>query len=127
MTDSVDSARTAEDKLRVLRRDRVIGALKRYRFMANFTGVFLLLLTAQVIYQYLIIAHPDDAPKWFWYIYAIHGWGYFIYLLFTLDLGMKVRWPVLRFFLTLLAGTIPFASFYFEVVNTREIRRDFHL
>jgi integral membrane protein len=129
VTESAQSAvPSAEDKLKALRRDRVAGALRRYRFMANFTGVFLLILCAEIIYKYVIAAIWDlPAPSWLFYVGAIHGWGYVIYLLFTLDLGMKVRWAVPRFLLTLLAGTIPFASFYYEAVNTREIRTDYSL
>ena len=123
-----DSDLSAQDKLRALRRDRVVGALKRYRFMANFTGVFLLILCAEMIYKYVIAAITGwPAPEWLWYVGAIHGWGYFIYLIFTLDLGMKVRWPAPRFLLTLLAGTIPFLSFYYEAINSREIRKEYQL
>ncbi len=107
------------------KRKRVRVSFGRYRFMAYFTGVFLLLLTAEVIYTYLIIAHSSDAPKWFWYVYAIHGWGYIVYLLVTVDLGLKARWKPIRFLLTLIAGTIPFASFYYEHINAREIRAQF--
>lgn len=123
-----ESDLSAEDKLRTLRRDRVIGALKRYRFMANFTGVFLLILCAEMIYKYVIAAWLNlPAPDWLFYVGAIHGWGYFIYLLFALDLGMKVRWRAPRFLLTLLAGTIPFLSFYYEAINSREIREEYSL
>ncbi len=123
-----DAPAPTAEKLAAKRREQVKGALKRYRFMANFTGVFLLILCAELIYKY-VLANAFDwpAPDWLWYIGAVHGWGYVIYLLFSLDLGMKVRWPAMRFFLTLLAGTIPFASFYFEKKNTDEIRATFDL
>ncbi|ADG77930.1 hypothetical protein TPAU25S_00055 [Tsukamurella paurometabola] len=123
-----DAPTPTADQLAAKRRDQVKGALGRYRFMANFTGVFLLILCAELIYKYVIAAIWDlPAPEWLWYIGAVHGWGYVIYLLFTLDLGMKVRWPAPRFLLTLLAGTIPFASFYFEKKNSDEIREQFDL
>ncbi|BDH56446.1 DUF3817 domain-containing protein [Tsukamurella sp. PLM1] len=125
MTDA--QAPTAE-KLAAKRRDQVGGALKRYRFMANLTGVILLVFCAEMIYKYALAPAFDwESPAWLFYFGAVHGWCYFIYLLFTLDLGSKVRWPAKRFLLTLLAGTIPFASFYFEKKNSDEIRAQFQL
>ncbi|GAA1088092.1 DUF3817 domain-containing protein [Tsukamurella spumae] len=123
-----EAVKPTSQQLADKRRTQIKGALGRYRFMANFTGVFLLILCAELIYKYVFANLFDwPAPDWLWYIGAVHGWGYVIYLLFTLDLGMKVRWPALRFFLTLLAGTIPFASFYFEKKNEAEIRAKFDL
>ncbi|CAM3732974.1 hypothetical protein TSOC111612_11780 [Tsukamurella ocularis] len=60
MTDA--PAPTAE-KLAAKRRDQVGGALKRYRFMANFTGYFLLILCAEMIYKYLL-APAFDLGEW---------------------------------------------------------------
>ncbi|CAM3263872.1 DUF3817 domain-containing protein [Tsukamurella hominis] len=123
MTDA--PAPTAEN-LAAKRRDQVSGALKRYRFMANFTGYFLLILCAEMIYKYLLAPAFDwPIPGWLGLIAIIHGWGYFIYLILTLDLGVKVRWPAPRFLLTLLAGTIPLLGFYFEKKNSDEIRAQF--
>lgn len=123
-----DAPTQTAQQLAAKRRAQVKSALGRYRFMAIFTGVFLLILCAELIYKYVLAdAFGWPAPEWLWYIGAVHGWGYVIYLLFTLDLGMKVRWPAPRFLLTLLAGTIPFASFYFEKKNSDEIRAKFDL
>ncbi|KXO97776.1 DUF3817 domain-containing protein [Tsukamurella pseudospumae] len=119
---------TSAEKLAAKRRDQVGSALKRYRFMATLTGVVLLIFCAEMIYKYLLAkAFGWESPAWLFYFGAVHGWCYFIYLLVTLDLGSKVRWPAKRFLLTLLAGTIPFASFYFEKKNSDEIRATFDL
>ncbi|MDF0531014.1 DUF3817 domain-containing protein [Tsukamurella sp. 8F] len=129
MSDATATTITPEQLLE-RKRKRVRGALGRYRFMAYFTGVCLLVLTAEVVYKYVIvdiIAPSLPTPTWMWYIGAVHGWGYLVYLLVTVDLGLKARWKPLRFLLTLIAGTIPFASFYFEHLNTREVREQFQL
>ena len=44
---------------------KVAGALKRYRVLAWITGVWLLVLTVEMIYKYLILADSSDAPEWF--------------------------------------------------------------
>ncbi|WP_019203787.1 DUF3817 domain-containing protein [Tsukamurella sp. 1534] len=127
MTDApTPTAQQLADK----RRTQVKGALGRYRFMANFTGVFLLILCAEVIYKWVVVKFwltDLTVPGWMDAIGFIHGWGYVIYLGLAADLGIKVRWPAKRFVLTLLAGTIPFASFYFEKKNTDEIRAQYDL
>ncbi|WP_280450481.1 DUF3817 domain-containing protein, partial [Nocardia cyriacigeorgica] len=53
------------------------------------------------------------------------GWVYFIYLIFTADLAVKVRWPSGRTVGTLLAGTIPLLSFFVEHRNAQQVKRDF--
>ncbi|CAM3820436.1 MULTISPECIES: DUF3817 domain-containing protein [Tsukamurella] len=123
-----DAPTPTADQLAAKRRDQVKGALGRYRFMANFTGYFLLILCAEMIYKYLLAPAFDwPIPGWLGLIAIIHGWGYFIYLILTLDLGVKVKWPAPRFLVTLLAGTIPLLGFYFEKKNSDEIRAQYKL
>ncbi|MDN5759915.1 MAG: DUF3817 domain-containing protein, partial [Tomitella sp.] len=52
---------------------------------------------------------------------------YAVYLLMTLDLATRVRWSVGRSIGTLIAGTIPFLSFYVEHVRTRQVKEQFGL
>ncbi|MDX2356582.1 DUF3817 domain-containing protein [Dietzia sp. PP-33] len=101
---------------------KIRGALTRYRVLAWITGVWLLVLTAEMIYKYLILPNSSDAPEWFTYIGQAHGVFYIIYLFMTLDLAIKARWAASRTLLTALAGTIPFLSFWFEHMRTREVR-----
>lgn len=96
---------------------RIGPALTRYRALAWITGIWLLVLTGSVIAKYGFGVH---SPFW---IGAVHGWCYFAYLIVTLDLAVKVRWPLTRTGLTLLAGTVPFLSFYFEHRNTGELKQ----
>lgn len=123
-----DAPAPTANQLAAKRRGQVESALKRYRFMATLTGVVLLIFCAEMVYKYLLAPAFDwESPAWLFYFGAVHGWCYFVYLLVTVDLGSKVRWPAKRFLLTLLAGTIPFASFYFEKKNSDEIRATYGL
>lgn len=98
---------------------RIAGALLRYRVLAWVTGLWLLFLTAEMIAKY---GFGVDTPSW---IAVVHGWAYFIYLILTADLAVKVRWPIKRTVGTLLAGTIPLLSFFVEHRNTRQVKRGF--
>ncbi|HMT50522.1 DUF3817 domain-containing protein [Dietzia sp. UBA5065] len=104
---------------------RIRGALTRYRVLAWITGVWLLVLTAEMVYKYLILDSSSDAPDWFTYIGQAHGVFYILYLFMTLDLAIKARWPAVRTLLTALAGTIPFLSFWFEHIRTRDVRAQY--
>ena len=63
-------------------------------------------------------------PEW---ISIVHGWVYFVYLLFTANLAVKVRWPIAKTIGVLLAGTIPLLGIVVEQVQTREIKERFNL
>jgi integral membrane protein len=43
-----------------------------------------------------------------------HGWLYMVYLALTFDLSRRADWPLKRMLLVMLAGTVPFVSFYAE-------------
>ncbi|QIS07225.1 DUF3817 domain-containing protein [Nocardia brasiliensis] len=101
------------------RTEKIRAALLRYRTLAWVTGLWLLLLTGEMIAKYGFDVHT---PSW---IAVVHGWVYFVYLLVTADLAVKVRWPVLRTVGTLLAGTIPLLSFFVEHVNAKKVKQDF--
>lgn len=92
------------------------NALLRYRVLAWVTGLWLLLLVVELIVKYAFdVSSLDFVPP-------VHGWIYVVYLVMTVDLAIRVRWPVGKTILTLIAGTIPFLSFYFEHIRTREVR-----
>jgi hypothetical protein len=48
---------------------------------------------------------------------------YPLYILLTLDLTRRVRMTPIQLILTILAGTIPIASFYAERKTTQYVRR----
>ncbi len=99
--------------------NKIKGALLRYRVMAWITGLWLLLLVAELILKYGFGVDALD------FVPIVHGWVYFVYLIMAIDLGIRVRWPLGKAIFTLLAGTIPFLSFWVEHLRTQEIRAKF--
>lgn len=93
------------------------GALARYRVLAYVVGVGLLALVAAMIMNY-----GFDQPQYTRIVGPVHGLLYVVYLVLTVDLGLKARWPIVRTGLVLLAGTIPFVSFIVERRITKEFR-----
>jgi integral membrane protein len=96
------------------------GSLTFYRVMAFVTGVVLLAGTIGLILQ----AFGDDdslktTMRWLW---TAHGYLYLVYLIATLNLASKTRWPLARIVLVALAGTIPTMSFVAEHFTTRYVR-----
>lgn len=100
---------------------KLSNALTRYRVLAWITGVWLLILVAEMVLKYIL---KVDMPGWTDFIPPAHGWVYFVYLLCTLDLGIKIRWGWGKIIITCLAGTIPFLSFYFEHIRAREAKAE---
>jgi integral membrane protein len=94
----------------------VNSALTRYRVMAYVVGVFLLLLV--LVAMPLKYLADNEGPISI--IGPVHGFLYMVYLLASLDLAVKSRWPILRTLGVLIAGTVPFLSFVFERKITRE-------
>lgn len=97
-------------------------ALLGYRVMAWTTGIWLIALCYEIVVRYVV--KVDNPPTW---IGVVHGWVYFIYLIFTANLAVKVRWPIAKTIGVLLAGTIPLAGIIVEHVQTQDIRQRFNL
>jgi integral membrane protein len=96
------------------------GALLRYRFMAFFTGVMLIILTFVAI-PVQIWGGNDVLVHIFGFI---HGWGFILYLVTVADLGLRLRWHLVRILLVAVAGTVPFCSFIAEHQVMKRIRAD---
>jgi integral membrane protein len=96
---------------------RIGGALIRYRVMAIVTGTALLLLVFVAI-PIQIWGHNDGPVS---VIGTTHGFLFMVYLVTGLDLGIRVRWPLWRLGLVLIAGTVPFLSFVMERSVTHEL------
>ncbi|CCQ15861.1 Pks14 protein [Rhodococcus sp. AW25M09] len=99
---------------------KIASALLRYRVLAYATGIWLLVLVTEMVAKYIF--EVENVPTW---IAVVHGWVYLVYLVLTIDLAIKVRWPAGRTIGTLLAGTIPFLSFYVEHKRTKQVKADF--
>ena len=102
--------------------EKIRSALTGYRVLAWTTGVWLIALCYEIVLKYVV--KVDNPPSW---IGIVHGWVYFVYLLFTANLAVKVRWPIAKTIGVLLAGTIPLLGIIVEQVQTREIKERFNL
>lgn len=96
------------------------GALLRYRIMAFVTGVVLIAGCVELIMKWAGVAHMEPETGFTW---LAHGYLYLVYVIVTAMLGVRLRWPLPRFALVMLAGTIPTMSFVAEHFVTRSAKR----
>ncbi|MGN9910506.1 DUF3817 domain-containing protein [Phytohabitans sp. LJ34] len=94
------------------------GALLRYRAIAYIVGVVLIVL----VVIGMPLKYVWDEPSIVETVGPAHGFLYMIYLVAVFDLARRARWGLRRMLLVMLAGTIPFLSFYAERVATRWVR-----
>jgi integral membrane protein len=99
---------------------RIRTALLGYRFMAWATGLWLIALCVEVVLHYVF----HNEISW---VGVVHGWVYFVYLLATFNLAVRVRWPLWTTIGTLLAGTIPLLGIIVEHFRTKDIKARFNL
>ncbi len=92
-------------------------ALLGYRVTAWITGIWLIALCYEMVMKY---GFGVEGLNW---IAVVHGWVYFVYLLFTANLAVKVRWPIAKTIGILLAGTVPLVGIIVEQIQTREIKQ----
>lgn len=101
-------------------RSKYAGALLRYRIMAFTTGVVLIAGTIALVLKDVVHVHrmePGTGLLW-----VAHGYLYLLYVIATVNLAIKLRWPWLRIVLVMLAGTVPTMSFVAEHYVTRDTR-----
>ncbi|MEV7005817.1 DUF3817 domain-containing protein [Streptosporangium sp. NPDC051022] len=97
----------------------VESALKPFRILAYVVGVMLLVLVSCIVLRYGFgIEGPSKVVS------PIHGFLYMIYLVATMNLGMKARWSWPYIAGVMLAGTIPLLSFVFERKVTRRVETE---
>ncbi len=95
--------------------DDVDGARSRLTFfkvMAFIVGVGLLVLVVEMVLSYGFGMKGDDNPLHWWP--QPHGFIYMVYLVATALLGFKVGWSLTKMVLVMLAGCVPFLSFWVE-------------
>ncbi|KAB1661143.1 DUF3817 domain-containing protein [Pseudoclavibacter sp. CFCC 13796] len=132
-------------------RQRIPGAIRFYSIFAYITGVFLLLLCAEMILKYIPWNHElgvgyevfaggghvlNFVPSLPEYIDSagglnlsigvliVHGWLYVVYLISDFRLWTLLRWPLRRFVAIALGGIVPFLSFFVEHRMSRAARKD---
>lgn len=79
-----------------------------FKVMAFVVGVGLLVLVLEMVLHY---AFKNDALAWW---PQPHGLIFVVYVIATALLGFAVRWPLSRMVLVMLAGCVPFLSFWVE-------------
>lgn len=124
---------------------QIRGALTFYKWCAWISGIFLLLLVAEMITRYLIgydlIAAGTDAQTgqsvalgWLnretgnlhggvnisTWVLIVHGWFYVIYLVSCFRLWLLMRWALPQMIVMALGGVVPFLSFIVEHKIHRE-------
>lgn len=97
---------------------QVTGALRRYRVMAHVVGVMLLVLVAVA----MPLKYAADVPEVSAVVSPVHGFLYIVYLVAAFDLARKSRWTAKGTVLVLLAGVVPFLSFWAERRVTTRVR-----
>jgi integral membrane protein len=88
--------------------DAARKALGFFKVMAFVVGVGLLILVAEMILKY------GFSKDWLDFWPQPHGFIYIVYLVATANLGFKVGWSLGRIVLVMLAGVVPFLSFWAE-------------
>ena len=118
-TNTVEWRSTAQPSLPAGTLAESSGHLTRYRVMAFVTGVVLLAGTIAIILKALDVPHMEPGTGYLW---VAHGYLYLAYVVVTAMLGVRLKWPIPRFALVMLAGTIPTMSFVAEHFVTRQTR-----
>ena len=99
--------------------EQAVGAaLQRYRVMATVVGILLIALT--VVAMPIKYLGDNDGPVAV--IGTAHGFLYALFALAAFDLALRARWTLKGTALTVVAGTIPFLSFWAERNATRKTR-----
>jgi integral membrane protein len=111
----------ASDPAPATPKDTVRKALLGYRILAWTTGIWLIALCYEMVMKY---GFGVDDLGW---IGVVHGWVYFVYLLFTANLAVKVRWPIAKTIGVLLAGTIPLLGIIVEHFQTKQVKATYGL
>jgi integral membrane protein len=94
------------------------AALIRYRVMAYIVGVALVLLVVAGVPLKYLAGQPQLVAT----VGPLHGFLFMVYLVATFDVGRRSNWSLVRMALVMVAGTVPFFSFYAERQVTRWAR-----
>jgi integral membrane protein len=84
--------------------------------MAILVGVGLLVLVLGMVLRY---GYDKPGLSHFWA--QKHGFLYMIYVFATANLGFKMRWSPGRMVAVMLAGVVPFLSFWAERTVSRQV------
>jgi integral membrane protein len=102
----------APGALRIQDAEGVRPRLTFFKVMAFIVGVGLLVLVVEIVLSYGFGLKGADNPLSWWP--QPHGFIYMAYLVATALLGFKVGWTLPKMVLVMLAGCVPFLSFWVE-------------
>ena len=116
---SATAATAAPDAARAIDAEGVRPRLTFFKVMAFVVGVGLLVLVAEMVLSYGFGMKGDENPLHWWP--QPHGFIYMLYLVATALLGFRVGWSLTKMVLVMLAGCVPFLSFWVERRVAREV------
>lgn len=87
-------------------------ALTFFKVMALVVGIGLLVLVVEMVLSYGFDMKGTDNPLHWWP--QPHGFIFIIYVVATANLGFKLGWSLGKMVLIMLAGCVPFLSFWAE-------------
>jgi integral membrane protein len=109
----VTQTNEASEKHGVIRDEAAASkALTFFKVMAFIVGVGLLVLVVEMVLEYATSMSGEQNPLRWWP--QPHGFIYMLYLVATANLGFKVGWTLPRMVGVMLAGCVPFLSFWVE-------------
>ena len=94
-------------------------ALRRYRVLAYTTAVLLIVL----VFAGVPLQVWDNQPWVARIVGTAHGYLYLVYLVVAFDFTRRLKIPLFRMVLVLLAGTIPFCAIVAERLLSRRYER----
>lgn len=94
-------------------------ALTFFKVMAFVVGIGLLVLCVEMFISYGLGKKGDANPLHWWP--QPHGFIYMLYLAAVANLGFKVNWSLGKMVLVMLAGCVPFLSFWVERQRSKEV------
>lgn len=83
-----------------------------FRIMAFVVGIGLLVLVVEMWFAYGMGLPKEENPLSWWP--GPHGFLYMVYLAATANLGFAARWSLPKMVGVMLAGCVPFLSFFVE-------------
>lgn len=98
-------------------------ALPWFRVMAVIVGIGLLVLVLEMYLSYGPPQLKGEANPLHWWPQP-HGFIYMVYLLTVARLGFAARWSIGTLVGVMLAGCVPFVSFYVEHRMTRRVHAE---
>ena len=105
------------------RQRRVRTALRFFSVTAWITGTLLLLLCARMVMQYGL----DMDVHYLEWVARVHGLAFIAFLVSSMNLGLKARWPAVTWLVTAISGVVPFLSFWVENRRRHEVNEKFQL